>query len=1601
MSDYDDAISEGFDQAPVDPFNPPRPKGRPVFDIVDTALAIPRGLVGAAKGVYNLADTLTFDSLPDWDKNPLGESKSTIGGFVEGAVHFTAGFIPFAGVGRFAGLLGKAAEGASIASKAGRVAVASGLAGATAFEGHEARLSDMVSKNAPLVGPLAEFLASNPEDPELIGRLKNGIEQAGLGAVTEGILLGAKAVFAGRAAKTKVLAAGGTPEAAGEAAAEAAGKIATPERVGSAAYLDAGHVDDGVTVARDHAREYASSAVSEFYPPHPDAVKVDPEFAGRLADAYESAVHAPESPGVKASYEALKSETLAQYDFLVEKGVKMEPWTGTGEPYANSAAMRADVRDSNHLYYLPTEATGMAADHPLAAATGRTVGDKPLLYNDAFRAIHDYFGHAAEGNKFGPRGEEVAWQLHARMFTEDALPAMTTETRGQNSWVNYNRALRESGQRVPLKDRPFAEQKAAILPPEFYNLKPTPEDVLGTTGVHDLPDVMQVRKQTAKMTLSPEEEAAFAADAARAYPDLPALQAQAKLGLDEGLQMETALERARQGMQAKQAAAIETGPRRTIRDAGESVEPTPITGEPSAAGGGVQEPPRTADAAGPAPEPTGPAPEPIRTPIEFLDATPAQQRRLPMLRQLGMSDEKIKAFTRKFEATGQAIEDVMGPGAGIPGETAFNPRKLSTADRLRIGLQEADLPMQNFRSPDAANVMQRTLEDFFRTEIEADFAVMAPTTLQEIADDAAKLTAEMLGYKDARAYTSATLVRGGQTVRSLQEALPRIYSDRTILELANQQLVKAFSKMERIRTGAEAGNMDKVAIEFTEALQHSAGMTAIVKGEARLAGRILAIFRKQVGGVEIPPELMRLADDPAQLQKMLQEAGGFESVAKVMEKYKLAWEKGGKDGGHAALAKLQRGTAGSRFLNMTTEFFMGSVLSSPQTWVINGASNAIAQMFLPLERALGSVVVRAGGDKVFTAAQLVHQDKLLGECLNRIIHMKGDLTDAIRMFADAGFDPDSALSKASIFEKGSRAPAITAGNVGLPSDTVGGTMVNWLGRVARVPLDILGGTDVVAKNVYIRNAARARFATEALAAGKTNAVEIATHIETRLSQLIEEGQLHTSDGVIKRGVELAKAAGLEDPEAVQKYVTEHYKANFKEDVATIGRELAEEADVATYTNRPLPGTITYSIQQFVNKHPALRLVAPFINTPMNLLKAAGQRADAVGVARYLIGRKWPKAMPELAETSNRFLRDMLSNDPRRAADAVGRITTGIGASVFFLSEALNGNITGHGPSDPNERAALTDTGWQPYSIKVGDSYISYQRLDPFATFIGTAADMAEYMNQADDLEQEDHATAITGLAIGMANNFTNKSYLTGFANLVGAMQAPEKKVPEFFRRQAAAFVPNILSTAGYGVGQDPNLREVRSFTDALMAKVPYFSKTLPPRRNILGEPLERPAAVEGKDPTLGTLVNLWDPIKYSRVKDDVVRNELAALGHAWEPPKRKMAGVDLMDVPAGKTTAYDRWQELQGTVSIGGRNLKDALRGTIRSPEYRRLTPESVDGLESPRVARLNRIIGDYRAAAWTQLTREVPRLKQHQLAVAASKQARKAGLPAPIIPEF
>jgi hypothetical protein len=178
-------------------------------------------------------------------------------------------------------------------------------------------------------------------------------------------------------------------------------------------------------------------------------------------------------PIVRKAYEALAPALLEQYKALPinvswskKKNKKGQPIDAYG---SDSAEMRKDILNNNRLQILPTTPESFGpegydfSDHPLLQETGLTLEGRPLLYNDLLRAVHDYFAHGMTEVGFGPKGEEAAWKNHMSI-TKDPLArwALTMETRAQNSYVNFRSGLDRN--KVPLKKRGFAEQKAALLP---------------------------------------------------------------------------------------------------------------------------------------------------------------------------------------------------------------------------------------------------------------------------------------------------------------------------------------------------------------------------------------------------------------------------------------------------------------------------------------------------------------------------------------------------------------------------------------------------------------------------------------------------------------------------------------------------------------------------------------------------------------------------------------------------------------------------------------------------------------------------------------------------------------------------------------------------------------------------------------------------------------------------------------------------------------------------------------------------------------------------------------------------------------------------------
>lgn len=171
-------------------------------------------------------------------------------------------------------------------------------------------------------------------------------------------------------------------------------------------------------------------------------VVVDPVIARHVAGLYEQA---PEfAHEALPSFRAMRDETMRQHEFMTSsRGLGLEHVVTPHDPYVtssgapNSLALMRDVHENKRIQSLSTKATG---GHPFFT------DDE----NDAFRAVHDVFGHAGTGRNFSADGEEAAYRSHREMYSPLARGAMTTETRGQNSTNNFGSVGGQPVQKVAL-----------------------------------------------------------------------------------------------------------------------------------------------------------------------------------------------------------------------------------------------------------------------------------------------------------------------------------------------------------------------------------------------------------------------------------------------------------------------------------------------------------------------------------------------------------------------------------------------------------------------------------------------------------------------------------------------------------------------------------------------------------------------------------------------------------------------------------------------------------------------------------------------------------------------------------------------------------------------------------------------------------------------------------------------------------------------------------------------------------------------------------------------------------------------------------------------
>lgn len=260
-------------------------------------------------------------------------------------------------------------------------------------------------------------------------------------------------------------------------------------------------------------------------------------------------------------------------------------------------------------------------------------------------------------------------------------------------------------------------------------------------------------------------------------------------------------------------------------------------------------------------------------------------------------------------------------------------------------------------------------------------------------------------------------------------------------------------------------------------------------------------------------------------------------------------------------------------------------------------------------------------------------------------------------------------------------------------------------------------------------------------------------------------------------------------------------------------------EVVDYTSREiamnLDTPLSSGLSQLINRVPALRPFMMFPRTSMNILSFTNKHSP---LARWVgeSGKILDMAKMRDPGEIDQFMRSRGYSTYSEAdfdsivAETRGRIAIGDMTVMGAVGLYLSGKITGNGPYERKQREAWTKNNWAPRSFKInlpggGEKYISYDGLEPFATFFSLIADIGDNSTSIGQAPTED---LYRKLAYAFSMNITNKSFLSGLAPMTDMLSGNEAGFNRFIANQANSLIPFASARNQLSQLMAPGLREV-------------------------------------------------------------------------------------------------------------------------------------------------------------------------------------------------
>jgi hypothetical protein len=336
-----------------------------------------------------------------------------------------------------------------------------------------------------------------------------------------------------------------------------------------------------------------------------------------------------------------------------------------------------------------------------------------------------------------------------------------------------------------------------------------------------------------------------------------------------------------------------------------------------------------------------------------------------------------------------------------------------------------------------------------------------------------------------------------------------------------------------------------------------------------------------------------------------------------------------------------------------------------------------------------------------------------------------------------------------------------------------------------------------------------------------------------------------SETVLRQARARAQAEGT-TPDLMDKRVREIVQESIPVEILISARDLRQ---LVTFTNQPkgVMGGLYRGIQEMEKAAPGFKMLSgtQFIRFAGNYTNEILNYVAPVALYRYYMSapsRQGGSGGLKMGEEERQLILAKL---------ALGS-ALGVMAGALFLGDDdeekdRDIDITGSFKSlDPNKRRQVMSEGRQPYSIRFGNTYVSYRQL-PFGGVLGAIGELRDrQLFNKEEWNKESLARKVADAGMAGAFIVRDSSAISGLTEFLGFANAYkydmndniERTMPKYMAKLAGSVIPNIAKEID--AWSDPSIYKADTGHEYFLQQMPYMRRELGagPVLNVLGEPVQ-------------------------------------------------------------------------------------------------------------------------------------------------------------------